>query len=196
MFTTERAVVFFNEGGDLFCDHAEQSLPFFSFQVDDRPQVQFSRAGMRVMHRIQSMFLQDHIEFPDVGRKIFYIHCCIFNYRNGFFITGKITKQAQSGFAERPDFFSVVSEQQGKMIAQSGCPHISLYLLANSYYLFPGFFAELYHQNSPRISLNEEAVFSLFAIVFGAFEHVVIDQLAGAGMVFQGDEIRMERFIH
>ena len=94
VFAAQRAPVFFNEFGDFFQDGPEQDGVFFLFQVEDGPQVQFSRAGMGVMHARQIIFFQDEIELTDISREFLYIHGCIFDHRHGFRISGDVGEQA------------------------------------------------------------------------------------------------------
>ncbi len=192
MFTTQRALVFFYQRGHFFCNSPEQLVAFCCFQVNNRPEMNFTRAGMCIMHRIQTVLFQYLIEIADISRQVIHINSRVFNNGNGFIIAGQITQKAQPCFPECPYFLCVLSKQYREMIAQSCCPHFCFYSFCYFQYFFARRPCKFNNEDSAGVALYKKTVFALFNIVLGTFKYIMIDQFTGAWPVFESNEVGMQ----
>ncbi len=119
VLATQRALVFFYEQGSLFGHLAEEAMPFGSFEVDDRAQMQLAASGMSVVYGVKAVFVQHFIEFGNIGRQLLYIHGCIFYHTYRFGIAGDIGQQPQAGIAQRPHFGNVLALEDRIMMPQA-----------------------------------------------------------------------------
>ena len=71
----------------------------FYFQIENRTQVNFTVANVRIKHTLFLMLYQNLFEFRNEGRLIVYIHCRIFDTGHCFRIAGNVGQKAKSCFA-------------------------------------------------------------------------------------------------
>ena len=126
VLAAEGAAVFLDEGGYFDGDGAEEFVAFLCFQVDNGSQMKLAAAGVGIVDGVQSIFLQDAVKFADIGWQVLHIDGRIFDHRDGLVIAGKVAEQAEAGFAEVPDLFGVVPEEEREMISEAGGAHVGL----------------------------------------------------------------------
>src|ERR1700761_1507005 len=81
------------------------------------------------------------------------------------------------------------------MITESRSTHLRFDLGGDGLNFFPAVFLEFDDQDGARITLYEKAVLTLFDVVLGAFQYIMIDELAGRRVMRHSDEICPERFV-
>ena len=111
VFAGKRAIVFFNQRRNLLGNHSELPVSLGGLQIDDGPQVNLARPGMGIMYRSHAMFLENHVEVPDIVGLVANVHRRILDHRYRFGIAGKVSQQAKPSLAERPDFLAIVSKE-------------------------------------------------------------------------------------
>ena len=186
----------FYQRGYFFGNDAEEFVALGGFEIDDRAQVNFATTGMGIVHTVQAMLFQNHVEVADEIGQVVYIHTRVFNHGHGFFIAGQVAQQTKTGFAQGPYFFAIIAIQHGEMIAQSGGPHVRFHGGKNGSNVFAVVAQYFYHQNGAGVALYKKAVFALLNIILGAFKYVVVNQFAGAGLVFQRNQVGPQAFIN
>ena len=78
------------------------------------------------------------------------------------------------------------------MITKACSPHLCFNLLCDGEDFVPGFPCKFNHKNGTRISLHKEPVLALLNVSLGTLQDIMINQLTGAGHVFEADQVGMQ----
>jgi hypothetical protein len=203
VLAAERAPVFLHEHRHVRGHVAKHPQSLRRAQVEERPQVQFARPGVRIVHAVDAVFLgQQPVELGDVRRQVLHGHRRVFDDLPRLGVTGHVVEQTLSSPAEFPYLGGLGPEERGEGKTEARHPQ------------FRGQGVELagerrrvgvpqfHHQHRPRIAHHERTVPRLPQIVPRAVEDLSVDQFAGGGAIRGGPvsshdhERRPQRFIH
>ena len=82
------------------------------------------------------------------------------------------------------------------MVSQPRSPHVCFNLLGNGENFFPGFPCKFNYKNGAWVTLYKEPVFVLLDISLGALQNIMINQFTGTGLVFEANQVGMQRLIN
>ena len=102
MLTAERAFVFLDQQGGLVGHLTELALAFRFLDVDDRAQMQFTRADMRMIDAAQAEVVEHLGEVGHVSRQLLGRHGRVFDDADGLGIAFHSREQAQACLAQAP----------------------------------------------------------------------------------------------
>ena len=196
VFTAERAAVFFHQQGDVGSDFAKHLEAFGSLEVEERASVQLAGSGMCVIDAVDAVFgAQQFIEFGDIVRQVAHIDRRVLDHLAWLCVTDDIAHQALAGSAQLPNLVSIGTPKHRSRVAHRGILPIIGESVDRGLRFFARVAADFNNEDRSRFADDEVAVALLCDIRLGAFENVVVDQFASAGVVGQREKVGVERFV-
>ncbi len=195
VLTAEGAIEFFDEGGDVLGDFAEEFGAFGRFEIDYGAEVDFARAGVGVVDALELVaFFEELVEAGYVFGEVLYIDGGVFDDGDWFGVAGDVGEETESGFAEIPDAVGVGAGYDWKVGPIVGGLEGVGYGLGFGFGGFCCVGPDFDDEECLWIALEEKAVFLLCLVSLGASENEVVHEFNAVGVVLDGDEISLEGF--
>ena len=195
MFAAQGTAEALGQLGNFGSDHAKEPLMLCQFEIQDWPEVQFSRSRVTVVHRGKVVATEYLVELAHICGHILRINRRILDDRDRFCISGDIGQQAESRFSQIPDAILVAAPDHRIMIAKSCLPKLLFKLLGDRSDLLTGLGGEFHGQDGAGISLYKKRFLLCSRFVFVHSRILSSINSHAQGRVTQSHEIRAQCFI-
>ena len=119
MLTAEGAFVLFDQRCDRNSNVSKLLIAFFGFEIQNRPEVNFTRAGVGIVDALQpKLRFENLVELADKIRQISDRDRSVLDDGTRFFVAGNVGHNSQSSFAKLPNLFRLVTKKYWVGVSQ------------------------------------------------------------------------------
>ena len=182
MLATQGSAVFLHQHRHIGGDVAKHLQPRGRAQIEERPQVELSSAGVGIVDAVDPIFFGEQtVEFRDVGWQILDSHGSVFDDLARLSVPGHVIDEALAGSAELPDTVPFGTEECRIGVAYFLRPQFCLQRRERCFNHVAVGVADLNNEHGAWIPHDKGTVPRLLEVVFRAVENLLVDQLAAGG---------------
>ena len=180
MLATQGSAIFLHKRRHVGGHIAKHREPRGCAEVEERPEMQFTRAGVGVVDAFDAIFLGEQpVELGDVGRQILDGHGRVLHDLPRLGVARHVVHEPLAGPAQLPDLVAVGADEHGVGVAEARGTEFTLdHAELRGHGLAVGVF-HLHDEDRAGITHHKRPVARLFGVVLRAVEDLLVDQFAG-----------------
>ena len=177
VLATQAAAVFLHERRHVGGHIAKHREPGGRAEVEERPEMQFTRAGVGVVDAFDAIFFGEQpVELGDVGGQILDGHGRVFDDLPRLGVSRHVVHEPLAGPAQLPDLVAVGTDDHGVGVTEAGGTEFTLdHAELRGHDLAAGVL-HLHDQDRAGIADDERSVAGLFGVTLRAVEDLLVDQ--------------------